>query len=240
MPGSADNQNSIQRPNVYEIVAERLLEDITERRLPTGATLPTERELTERFGVGRSSVREAMRSLESHGVIRPAGGGQFVVGSQTELLNSSVGMLVSLGHTTLHEVHELRRVVEVEIAGLAAVRRDDADIEAIQRADREMRDLLPSREETMAADLRYHATVAQASHNRALVATATALRTTLNLALQDRYHVADMAVEQHGHLTAAIVEGDEASARLRAAEHMDWIEEILQIEESDMDGTKVA
>src|ERR1700751_2559651 len=179
----------IQRTNVYEIVADRLLRDISEGRLVPGEALPTERELTQHFGVGRSSVREALRLLESHGAIQGRGQGQFVVGSQTEVMVPGLTMLMSLGHANRIEVHELRRALEVEIAGLAAERRTAEDIDAIRRANRLMRDSMPAPEATLTADLEFHAAVAEASHNRAMVSVATAVRTVLHRA-QGRYYVA--------------------------------------------------
>ena len=88
----------------------------------------------------------------------------------------------------------------------------------------------------MEADLRFHAAVADATHNRALVATATALRATLSRALQDSYLVADIAAEQHGRIAEAIAAGDPTAARQRVAEHMDWIEGILATEEDGVTG----
>ena len=66
----------IERRNTYELVAESLLALISERHLKPGDALPTERELMQHYGVGRSSVREALRMLESKGLIM-GGSGAF-------------------------------------------------------------------------------------------------------------------------------------------------------------------
>src|SRR5690242_14132312 len=67
------SQLPISRRKTYELVAERLLEEIGAGRLKPGDRLPTERELTQSYGVGRSSVREALRMLESQGLVAEDG-----------------------------------------------------------------------------------------------------------------------------------------------------------------------
>jgi len=80
--------------------------------------LPPERELTESFGVGRSSIREALRMLESQGVISAVNGGSFVVAEAANPLNSSLRLMFTLDDRTgIHDLFELRRILEVEAAG---------------------------------------------------------------------------------------------------------------------------
>jgi GntR family transcriptional repressor for pyruvate dehydrogenase complex len=69
----------IERKKVYEQIAQQLLARISERHLRPGDPLPTERELTQLYRAGRSSVREALRMLESKGVIESVDGGSFAV-----------------------------------------------------------------------------------------------------------------------------------------------------------------
>src|SRR5437764_15404590 len=69
----------IERRKVYELIADHLLSEIGERRLQPGDVIPPERELTRLYRAGRSSVREALRMLESRGVISSVGSGSFVV-----------------------------------------------------------------------------------------------------------------------------------------------------------------
>ena len=69
----------VQRRNVYQLIADRLLTEIVENRLCSGTEIPTERELSERYGVGRSSVREGLRMLESQRIIEPGSDGVAIV-----------------------------------------------------------------------------------------------------------------------------------------------------------------
>jgi GntR family transcriptional repressor for pyruvate dehydrogenase complex len=128
----------IERRTVYELVAERLLEHISQRRLRPGDALPTERELTQVYRVGRSSVREALRMLQSNGLIKPAGKGVFVVAEFANPLNHSLHLLLTLRETDLRELFEVRKILEGETAALAAARRTDEDLAQMERAIVEM------------------------------------------------------------------------------------------------------
>ena len=90
----------LERRKVYEQIAEQLLAQISSGRLRPGDVLPPERELTESFGVGRSSIREALRMLESQGVISAANGGALVVADAASPLNSSLRLLFTLDERT--------------------------------------------------------------------------------------------------------------------------------------------
>jgi Transcriptional regulators len=94
----------IERQKVYELIADQLLRRIGERLLRPGDPLPTERELTQAFGAGRSSVREALRMLESKGVIEDVGSGTFVVSGYANPLNTSMQLLLELDQATMRDV----------------------------------------------------------------------------------------------------------------------------------------
>src|SRR4051794_17032487 len=108
----------LDRRKVYEQVAEQLLARIGGGHLGVGEPLPSERELTESFGVGRSSIREALRMLESQGVITSVNGGAFVVAEAANPLNSSLQLVFALdSETGIHHLFELRRIIDCEAAG---------------------------------------------------------------------------------------------------------------------------
>src|SRR6266550_6109037 len=128
----------IERQKIYELIAGQLLRRISDRHLHPGDPLPTERELTQAFRAGRSSVREALRMLESKGVIENRGNGTFVVAGYANPLNTSVQLLLSLDQATMLDVYELRRILECEAAGLAAERHTDAHLGLMDAAIEEM------------------------------------------------------------------------------------------------------
>jgi DNA-binding FadR family transcriptional regulator len=113
----------IPRANLTEEIVRRVISLINDSRMKPGDKLPTERELIATFRVGRSSIREALKILSAIGVVRiVAGAGMFVGNGNLSLLAKplSLGFLRG-GHGTA-ELIEARRLLEVELAGLAAER----------------------------------------------------------------------------------------------------------------------
>jgi DNA-binding FadR family transcriptional regulator len=222
----------IQRQNVYQLVADQLLEDLASSGLAVGDQIPTERELTVRYGVGRSSVREAMRKLESHGVIRPTGQGGYVLGTQDAAIGESFQLLLQLGHASLAEITELREVLEVPAARAAAERRTPENLADMQRAIDAMELAADeSREDVLTADLAFHVAIAEATNNGAIAAAARGIRHALQEALRSNYWSSDVAVAQHRAIGEAIAQGDPAAAGTAMQEHLDWIKTILPQEE---------
>ena len=218
----------IVRTNIYELVAMRLMEDITSRQLRPGDPIPTERELSEAYGVGRSSVREGLRMLESHGVVRPTGQAQFVVGDYDELLVPSLQMLVSLGQTDLAQVTTLRSILEVEAAGLAAEARTPEDLDAMEHAEELFEAALAQRSPgALEHDLAFHMALVGASRNNALVAVAVAVRSAIESLLAGAWRPLDEAAPQHRAILDAVREGDSSQARARMRSHLDWIMDTL-------------
>ena len=158
----------IDRRKTYELVAERLIEQIGQRRLKPGDVLPPERELVRAYRVGRSSVREALRMLESKGLISSNGNGTFSVARLSNPLNESLDLLVTLEEGSYAELFEVRRFVEGEAAALAASRRTKAQLGRLEDEITAMEDGLSSEERFIDADLRFHLTVAEAVVGHAL------------------------------------------------------------------------
>ncbi len=213
----------IERRKVYELIAERLLTHISERRWKPGDPLPTERELMHLYHVGRSSVREALRILESQGLIRPASNGGFAVADYGSTLNHSIQMLLLLQQTNLRELFEVRKILEVEFAGLAATNRSDEDVARMARAIDDMVAGQSSESRYITADLQFHLTVAEASGNRIAVHMMHAIRELLHRALGSIYHIPgspQRSIAQHQQVRAAIAAGYPDEARQRMREHL--------------------
>src|SRR5215203_1176154 len=165
----APETSPIERPNTYELLAQRLLELIADGELAVGEPLPSERELVERFRVGRSSVREALRVLESKGLIDGGGKGRFVVSTSPKPLNSSLQVLLELKEADIEELYELREVIEGATVAFAAERRTDDDLTAIAATIDDMAAGLGSPDEYIDADLSFHLAIARAGNNRIAV-----------------------------------------------------------------------
>src|SRR5258707_1329067 len=170
-PQPTQSFQPVTRRKVYELIAEQLTAEIGRRALQPGDVLPPERELTLLYRAGRSSVREALRMLESRGLIRPAGNGSFAVAAFRNPLNHSVRLLLSLDEATMHDIYEVRRILECEAAALAAARRAEPDLVRMAAAIHDMEAGLeePSGDRYIDADLRFHLAVAAATRNRFLL-----------------------------------------------------------------------
>lgn len=223
----------VQRPKVYQLVADRLLRQIRKRLLSPGDALPTEQELARRYGVGRSSVREALRLLESKGVIRSAGRSTFVVAEYENALVDSLRFLLKVEAFDLLELYELRRILEVEFAALAALRHRPEHLQAMVEAIEEMRAGLGADEPEryIKGDLRFHLTVAQATCNRVAVHVMRAIRAPLQRALRSVYHIPgspQASIAQHRAILEAIEARDPEQARDRMREHLGRVHADIQ------------
>jgi GntR family transcriptional regulator, transcriptional repressor for pyruvate dehydrogenase complex len=221
----------IARQKTYELVAERLLALIADGRLEPGDPLPSERELTQQYGVGRSSIREALRMLESKGVIHAAGNSSFAVAEYGNALSHSLDFLISVDQADFTELFEVRHMLEAEAAALAAERHVKADAETMADAIAAMEAALGSEEDFIAADLGFHMAVTQASRNRLLVHLMQAIRTQLHRSLTASFHVPgnpELAVEWHRLILEAVTARDPDEARRRMDEHVTRVQEATR------------
>jgi GntR family transcriptional repressor for pyruvate dehydrogenase complex len=216
----------LERRKVYAQIAEQLLAQIGSGRLRPGDPLPPERELTQSFGVGRSSIREALRMLESQGVIS-ANGGSFMVADVANPLNSSIRLLFALDERTgIHDLFELRRILDCEAAALAAQRHLAEHVREMDDAIADMDVSLGAdggSDRFIDADLRFHLAVAEATGNRLLVHSMQAVRDVVRRALMTVFVIPrspERAVVEHRGIRAAIVAGDAPRARQEMFDHL--------------------
>jgi GntR family transcriptional repressor for pyruvate dehydrogenase complex len=137
-------------------------------RLRAGARLPSERELSEQFGVSRTVVREAVRGLAARGLleVRP-GSGTTIRSPSAESIARSMTLFLCAGQPDLDyaRVHEIRRVLEIEIAGLAAGRRTDDDLARLDAILGEMATVPLDRDGFARNDVAFHSALAAATQN---------------------------------------------------------------------------
>lgn len=210
-----------------ELLAGTLLDRIVTGTLIPGEVIPTERELTQTFRVGRSSVREGLRILESRGLIVADGRGRFVVAEPTRPLHRGLELLLSLEAADFSELFEVRNILEVESAGLAADRRTELDLRSLGEAVAEMEGWLDAAHLYVEADLRFHVGIALATGNRITAHLMHAIRGLLERALVDIFRIAGSAessVVQHQRILEAITASDPTAARRRMREHLTKVE----------------
>ncbi len=218
----------IARQKTYELVEERLLSLISGGRLQPGDAMPAERELAQLYSVGRSSIREALRMLESKGVIRCSGNGAFTVAEFGNALDHSLGFLVSVDQADVAELFEIRRTIEGEAAALAALRHAEADIARMAHENDAMEAARGSEQGFITADLRFHIALAQASRNRLLVHLTQAIRGQLQRSLLACFHVDGLpehAIETHRAILEAVARREPEEARRRMHGHVQRVQE---------------
>lgn len=159
----------VQSSRLYEEVAAQIRERIVHGDLQPGDRLPPEIELAQEFGVSRPVIREAIHYLQAHGLVMVRhGSGVYVCQPSIEGFVESFSTLLQLAEASVLSVHEVREILEVEIAGLAAERATAEDVEALRQVIIEMDQARNSPAKYMEIDLTFHRLLAQATHNEVL------------------------------------------------------------------------
>lgn len=217
----------LSRTSLHERVAERVLSHIVQNDLRVGDRIPSERELARRLAVSRSSVRQAIISLANMGVLHSRhGGGTFV--AQLDL-DTRPFASVSARRALLTAVHEARQILEVPAAGLAAQRRDEADLAAIRRSIDLMASEIAAGDVGARGDAAFHAAVTAAAHNPALselmarIEDAVTETRSESLSQDGR---PPRSLDDHRRIAAAIAAQDPHAAERAMARHLDRVADV--------------
>ncbi len=210
-------------------IATRLLTEIVQARYPPGAMLPSEGELAKREGVSRLTIREALKVLREKSVIEVQRGRGSVVTARDgwNPLDAAVlrAVMADQADFVAHmlQLYEVRQLVEVGTAELAAMRRTQAQLAAIESAQARSRDGRDDLEQSIAADLEFHQAVMRAAGNPALARMFEPLedvlqegrrRTSQDMGARDR------AIEAHDRILEAIRSRSPERARWAMHEHL--------------------
>lgn len=131
MPDAKDTRKA------HVVVADQIRQRIVNGELPLGERLPPEDDLTERFGVARTTLREALRVLESQGLItvrRGRGGGPVVTHPDLEPISTALGVVLQLQGTTVGDLDAARQMIEPQIAGQLAAAHATTDLTELEAA----------------------------------------------------------------------------------------------------------
>src|SRR5512147_2822106 len=153
---------------LYERVVEKVLQLISSGAWKAGYRLPPERELSEAFGVSRTVVREAVKALEARGVVESAtGSGVSVRRADFNMLSRSLQTYMQLTNQDDFEIrlNEVRRVLEVEMVALAAIRITPEQRTQLREICRQMREGKNTAKQMAELDFRLHVTLAESTQN---------------------------------------------------------------------------
>lgn len=162
---------TLERADLADRIVEAIKGMIFERRLLPGDRLPTERELAQQFGVSRASVREALHSLETLGLVEARIGSGTYLAENPDAILEHLSWVVYFSGDVEKDLRQARLIVEPEIAALAAERATDEDIEVLRRCLEKMGMVLGDAREAAVQDFEFHVALARAAHNIVLQET---------------------------------------------------------------------
>ncbi len=162
----------IHRETVIDMVAHRIEQLVRSGDLKAGDRLPPEPELAQMLRVSRGSLREALKGLMYLGLIKSrAGDGTYIQSSLSRVLSQHFQWMILLNEVKHLEIYELRKIIEPDVAALAAKRATSADIERLETALDGMAQARGNPELFRAFDIQFHEAFAQASGNAAIQTT---------------------------------------------------------------------
>ena len=220
------------RGRLYRDIVDQIQGLIVRGELRPGDRLPAERRLAEQFGVSRTAVREAIKSLAERGLVDIlVGRGTFVTSPTHEHVVESLTLLLRVEDSTIEDLQAARALVEVPIAGLAAQHRTDEDLAVLRLRLQEMEASLDDVEAFVEADTAFHVGLSRATGNAALVLLTQALTALIQ---QERVFMLDFheeellaAIDSHRQLLVAVEAGDAEATRTAMQEHLSRVGERL-------------
>jgi GntR family transcriptional repressor for pyruvate dehydrogenase complex len=221
----------VKKTRVYEEIVVKIQEMIEQGRLKSGDQLPGERELSEVFHVSRSSVREALRSLESKGFLESRqGDGTYIASKPVESLVSPLASVIFSEKDSQMELFEMRRLVEPQIAYLAAERATDEEIADMEGALVLQEQAIANGETGTEIDKAFHYLMAKATKNKVLLRLTDHMRDLLAES-RDKYLQVEgrpgKSLARHKQVLDAIKAGDGEFAAQIMLEHVLDIENCL-------------
>ncbi|TLS48553.1 FadR family transcriptional regulator [Paenibacillus antri] len=224
----------LSKRNHYEHITEQLKRLIVDGELKPGDKLPSTKELSERFGVGRSTMREALSALKAMGLIDVRQGGASTVLAPPAPGLESLESLV-LNKRTILDLLEARQSFEIANAGLAARKRTEDDLAAFRVILDDMRVSLGDEEAGERTDLAFHRQLAAATRNSVLPTLFEAVSSQMELAIRETRRaelyanrsVSDRLYLEHVAIFEAVERGDPPGAESRMREHLEHVESIL-------------
>jgi GntR family transcriptional repressor for pyruvate dehydrogenase complex len=212
----------------YRLVVDAIRDDILNGRIKPGERIPSETSLAAQLGVNRSTVREGMRLLEEAGFVRHRPGGKRRYAAEPPRSSAEgaldVNVAPALRAVTFIEYWEIVMALEPTAAALAARRAVPADIAALAKNLYRTRDAVRTKQSVTQLDREFHHLVANAAHNRALLAAAYPLRRGIFYpaleAVMERMNADERLLVAHETIFDAIRLHDETRAR-------EWMEKHI-------------
>lgn len=196
---------------------------ILDEHLSAGERLPTESDMMERFNVGRSTIREAMKQLQAEHVVEIRHGTGTFVADRMGITRDPLGLEFAEQTKLATDLMEARLMIEPSVSGLAAERRTESDLEAIRQAEANMERAVASGASYDRLDTAFHIAIAASTHNSVL----ERMYFTIFEAMEANYQrtrcvrgSVDAAILYHAAILRAIEAGDKALAAQMTERHI--------------------
>jgi GntR family transcriptional repressor for pyruvate dehydrogenase complex len=224
----------VEKKKAYEDIVRQIRTLIEEGKLKRNDHLPSERDLSNTFGVSRTTVREAIRTLESMKLLQSRqGNGTYVVASSEEALIQPLAAALFNEKDDILDIFYIRKIIEPYAAQLAAENATLQEIEEMEKVLRKQEESLERGENGIEIDSTFHMLMAKTTKNRIMERLLLAMIDHVRQS-REKYHMEDennrraqKSLEGHRRVFSAIKRGDSAEALQSMLGHLEDIEGII-------------
>jgi len=213
----------VRQVRLASTVSDQIRAMILDGHMPAGERLPTESDMMERFNVGRSTIREAMKQLQAEHVVEIRHGTGTFVADRMGITRDPLGLEFAEQTKLASDLMEARLMIEPSVSGLAAERRSAEDLEAIREAEAEMERAVAAGESYDRLDTAFHIAIAASTHNSVL----ERMYLTIFEAMEANYQrtrgvrgSVDAAILYHTAILRALEAGDRSLAAEMTEKHI--------------------
>jgi DNA-binding FadR family transcriptional regulator len=226
---------TIRSPTLSKQISDALVRQIVRGEIKPGDSMPSEEELATQFDVSRPVIREAVKELAVIGLVESRQGRSTRVAPESEWNQFDPRVLYARSEIgavdeALLELLELRRLIEAGAAGLAAARRSEHDLAAMDAALRDMRASLNDPEGFTDGDIQFHDAVLRATGNQLLLhlmdLIGPLIRVGRRISLDRRPEGPADSLRGHEEIYAAVKAGDVDNSRKAMREHLSWTADL--------------
>lgn len=214
----------VARRRLSDQVAQHLSELIVEGEVAAGEALPPERQLVRRFGVSSVVIREALNTLSVSGLVEIRHGvGSFVTTPDHWRVAEPIAALIRSEHASLLNVLEIRAIIEIEVAGLAAERHDQSALQMLDGALGRMAASIHDPVANVEADMEFHRALASGAGNPVLPFVLQPIVAPIHTSMLRGTRLQEAtarALDEHRRIRNAIAERDSDGARAAMRVHM--------------------
>jgi len=192
-----------------------------------------EGEFASELRVSRSTIREAVRSLEVRGYVeRVHGKGVKAINNSIQVASNSLNDMMMRNSSSFNDMIEVRRIIEVKAAGIAALRKEKRHLDKMEKCIKVMKDRRVSYQDYLDADFSFHNVMVAATKNNILIALVGSYELELKeeiLLSTDPEYRPELTDSYHQKIYQCILKNDKAGAELAIKQHLDATQENMKI-----------